>query len=157
MKPFIARTEDHLYTTWADSNWHAVEGHVRRLQARLYRATTNQAGRTVKSLQKLLVRATSNQLLALRRITQENQGKHTAGIDGVVYDTPEARWKPFQEGLSLQGYKPKPVRRGSIPKDNGKQSPLGIPTGKDRGRQASVQAALEPAWEARFEAHSYGF
>jgi RNA-directed DNA polymerase len=158
MKPFIERTEDHhLYTTWADINWHTVEENVRRLQERIYRATTNKAWRKVKNLQKLLVRATSNKLLAIRRITQENQGKHTAGIDGVVYDTPEARWKLFQEGLSLQGYKPRPVRRVYIPKDNGKQRPLGIPTGKDRVMQAIVKAALEPEWEARFEANSYGF
>jgi RNA-directed DNA polymerase len=154
MNPFIERTEDHLYTTWADINWHAVEENVRRLQERIYRATTNKAWRTVKNLQKLLVRATSNKLLAIRRITQENQGKHTAGIDGMVYDTPEARWKLFQEGLSLKGYKPKPVRRVYIPKDNGKQRPLGIPTGRDRVIQAIVKAALEPEWEARFEANS---
>ena len=157
MNPFIERTEDHPYTTWADINWHAVEGNVRRLQERIYRATTHTAWRTVKNLQKLLVRATSNTLLAIRRITQENQGKHTAGIDGVVYDTPAARWKLFQEGLSLKGYKPQPVRRVYIPKDNGKQRPLGIPTGKDRVMQGIVKAALEPEWEARFEAHSYGF
>jgi RNA-directed DNA polymerase len=72
----------------------------------------------------------SSQLLALRRVTQENQGKHTAGIDGVVYDTPEARWRLLQEGLSLNGYQPKPVRRVYIPKDNGTPRPLGIPTGK---------------------------
>jgi RNA-directed DNA polymerase len=90
-------------------------------------------------------------------MTQENQGKHPAGIDGVVYDTPEARWKLFQEGLSLKGYKPRPVRRVYIPQDNGTQRPLGIPTGKDRVMQAIVKAALEPEWEARFETHSYGF
>jgi len=154
---FTERTEEHPSTTWADIKWHDVEGNVRRLQERIYRATTNKAWRKVKSLQKLLVRATSSKLLAIRRITQENQGKHTAGIDGVVYDTPEARWKLFQEGLSLKGYKPRPVRRVYIPKDNGKQRPLGIPTGKDRVMQAIVKAALEPEWEARFEANSYGF
>ena len=111
MHPFIERTEDHRSTTWADINWRTVEGHVRRLQERIYRATTNKAWRTVNNLQKLLVRATSNKLLAIRRMTQENQGKPTAGIDGVVYDTPEARWKLFREGLSLKGYKPKLVRR----------------------------------------------
>jgi RNA-directed DNA polymerase len=157
VKLFTERTEEHPYTTWADINWHNVEGSVRRLQERIYRATTNKEWKRVKNLQKLLVRATSNKLLAIRRITQENQGKHTAGIDGTVYDTPEARWKLFQEGLSLTGYKPKPVRRVYIPKDNGKQRPLGIPTGKDRVMQAIVKAALEPEWEVRFEANSYGF
>jgi RNA-directed DNA polymerase len=154
---FTERTKDHPSIPWADINWHNVEGNVRRLQERIYRATTNKAWKRVKNLQKLLVRATSNKLLAIRRITQENQGKHTAGLDGVVYDTPEARWKLFQEDLSLKGYKPKPVRRVYIPKDNGKQRPLGIPTGKDRVMQAIVKAALEPEWEARFEANSYGF
>jgi len=87
----------------------------------------NKEWKKVKNLQTRLVRATSNKLLAIRRITQENQGKHTAGIDGIICDTPEARWTLFQEGLSLKGYKPRPVRRMYIPKDNGKQRPLGIP------------------------------
>src|SRR6516162_11949957 len=111
MKAFIERTKDHLYTTWADINWHNVEENVRRLQERIYRATTNKAWRKVKNLQKLLVRATSNKLLAIRRITQENQGKHTAGVDGVLCDTPEARLELFRGGLKLQGYRPLPVRR----------------------------------------------
>ena len=108
---FTERTEEHPYTTWADINWHTGEGHVRRLQERIYRAATNKAWRRVKNLQKLLVRATSNKLLAIRGITQENQGQHTAGIEGRVDATPEARWRLFQEGLSLKGYKPGPVRR----------------------------------------------
>jgi RNA-directed DNA polymerase len=157
MKPFIERTDEHPYTTWADIHWRAVEGNVRRLQERIYRATTHREWSTVKNLQKLLVRATSNKLLAIRRITQENQGKHTAGIDRVVCDTPEARWRLFQEGLSLKGYTSQPVKRIYIPKDNGTQRPLGIPTVKDRVMQAIVKAALEPEWEARFEANSYGF
>ncbi len=157
MIPFTERTEGHAQPTWADISWHAVETNVRRLQERIYRATTHKAWRTVKNLQKLLVRATSTKLLAIRRITQENQGKHTAGIDRVVCATPEARWQLFQEGLSLKGYKPTPVRRVYIPKDNGTQRPLGIPTVKDRVMQAIVKAALEPEWEARFDANSYGF
>src|SRR5712691_3369398 len=128
VKVFAERTEGHT-STWADMRWRNVETHGRRLQERIYRATMNKEWRKVKNLQKLLVRATSNKLLAIRRITQEHQGKHTAGIDGRVCDTPEARWTLFQEGLSLKGYKPRPVRRVHIPKDNGKQRPLGIPMG----------------------------
>lgn len=157
MKPCIERTEEHPSTPWADITWRAVEGHVRQRQERLSRAATHTAGRTVNNLQKLLVRATSTTRLAIRRLTQENQGKHTAGMDGMVYDTPEARWKVFQEGLSLKGYTPRPVRRVYIPKDNGTQRPLGIPTGKDRVMQAIVKAALEPEGEARCEANSCGF
>ncbi|QBY06746.1 group II intron reverse transcriptase/maturase (plasmid) [Deinococcus metallilatus] len=96
-------------------------------------------------------------ILSVRRSAQQNQGKHTPGVDGMVVDTPEARVQLLQEGLSLKGYGPKPVRRVYIPKANGKTRPLGIPTVKDRVMQAIVKFALEPEWESRFEANSYGF
>src|SRR5216684_4784367 len=92
-------------------DWRTVETTVRRLQERIYRATERGDRRKARSLQQLLVRASSAKLLAIRRVTQENQGKHTAGIDGVVCDTPEARAALFQADLSLKGYKPFPVRR----------------------------------------------
>ena len=152
--PCTARTAAHSCTPWAASNWHAVAGNGRRLQARLSRATTPKAWQRVNNLQKLLVRATSNPLLASRRVTQDNQGTHTAGMDGVVYDTPEARWRVLHEGLSRKGDQPHPVSRVSSPQDTGQHSPLGLPPGQDRVRQAIVPAALEPAWEARCEAHS---
>jgi len=157
MKPFIEQTGEQTEPTWADIDWHAVETNVRRVQERIYRATTKGQWDKVKSLQKLLVRATSNKLMAIRRITQENQGKYTAGVDGVICDTPQARLELFREGLKLRGYRPLPVRRVYIPKGDGKVRPLGIPTVKDRVMQAVVKAALEPEWEARFEANSYGF
>ncbi len=156
MKVFTEPTKEQDAPTWADVNWPAVAANVRRLQERIYCATQAEDWRKVKNLQKLLVRATSNKLLAIRRVTQENQGKHTAGVDGVVCDTPQARMHLFETGLSLKGYRPQPVRRVYIPKSGGRR-PLGIPTVKDRVMQAVVKAALEPEWEARFEANSYGF
>lgn len=156
MKVFIEQTDERTPPRWEDIDWRNVEMNVRRLQERIYRATERQEWKKVRSLQKLLVRATSNKLLAIRRVTQENQGKHTPGVDGKVYDSPEARMALSQENLTLVGYRPQPVRRVYIPKDNG-QRPLGIPTVKDRVMQAIVKATLEPEWEARFEANSYGF
>jgi len=143
-------------TCWADINWSGIEATVRRLQGRIYRAAANQQHRKVKDLQKLLVRTLSAKLKATRQVTQENRGKQTPGIDGVVCDTPEKRLNLASE-LELQGYRPRPVRRVYIPKANGKQRPLGIPTIKDRAMQALVKLALEPEWESRFEANSYGF
>lgn len=156
MSLFIEQTGEQP-PTWEQIDWKQVERTVRQLQERIYRATERQEWAKVRSLQKLLVRATSNKLLAIRRVTQENQGKQTPGVDGVVCDTPEARTALSREDMSLRNYKPKPVRRVYIPKANGKQRPLGIPTVKDRVMQAIVKAALEPEWEARFEPNSYGF
>lgn len=157
MTIFIEQTDEQRAPTWDQINWPQVERNVRRLQERIYHATTRQEWAKVRSLQKLLTRATSNKLLAIRRVTQENRGKHTPGVDGRVYDTPQARTALSQEKMSLKDYQPQPVKRVYIPKANGKQRPLGIPTVKDRVMQAIVKAALEPEWEARFEANSYGF
>ena len=142
---------------WQNINWTAVEGEVRRLQERIFRAAQNGEHAKVKNLQRLLVRSTAAKMLATRQATQQNQGKHTPGVDGVVIDTPEARVQLLEEGLNLRGYRPMPVRRVYIPKANGKTRPLGIPTIKDRVMQAIVKFALEPEWESRFEANSYGF
>jgi RNA-directed DNA polymerase len=103
MKPFIEPTKGQTPPTWADIDWHAVETNVGRLQERIYRAAQDGDWMRVKGLQKLLARATSTKLLAIRRVTQENQGRNTAGVDGVVCDTPEARLELLREGLRLKG------------------------------------------------------
>jgi RNA-directed DNA polymerase len=143
--------------SWSSIDWPAVERSVRRLQERIFRASQNDEPAQVKNLQKLLVRSSSAKLLAIRKATQINRGKRTPGIDGVVCHVPPRRLAMFRKGLSLKGYRPKPVRRVYIPKADGKERPLGIPTMLDRVMQALVKLALEPEWEPHFEANSYGF
>lgn len=130
---------------------------MRNLRQRIYRATQEGQWNKVRSLMKLIIRSYSNLLLSVRRVTQENQGKATAGIDVQTATTPEQRVKVVREMLTHKLWQAKPVKRVYIPKANGKQRPLGIPTVKNRIAQAVVKNAIEPSWEARFEANSYGF
>ena len=143
-------------TSWQGILWPQVEARVHALQRRIYRAEQQGKRRKVKSLQRLLLRSRSAKLLAVRRVTQDNQGKKTAGIDGVTVVEPEGRCLMAQE-LNLD--KPaQPLRRVWIPKPGtAEQRPLGIPVIADRAAQALAKSALEPQWEARFETNSYGF
>jgi RNA-directed DNA polymerase len=101
-------------------------------------------------------------LVNVRRITQDNKGKKTAGVDGVTCLNPKERINLVNELLSLaknnwKRYFAKPILRIYIPKKNGKLRPLGIPTIKDRAVQGIFKTAIEPWAEAEFEASSYGF
>ncbi len=127
-----------------------------KLQKRIYQAEQRGDVKTVRTLQRLLMKSQSTKLLAVRRVTQDNQGKKTAGIDGVKSVAPEQRLA-LVDDLKITE-KAKPVRRVWIPKPGtDEQRPLGIPTMKDRALQALVKMVLEPEWEAKFEANSYGF
>jgi RNA-directed DNA polymerase len=72
-----------LKVAWQEIPWKKVHRHVFRLQKRIYRATQRGDVRTVHKLQKLLVKSWYARLLAVRRTTQDNQGKKTAGVDGA--------------------------------------------------------------------------
>jgi RNA-directed DNA polymerase len=104
-----------------------------------------------------MLRSHANTLLSVRRVTQINVGKNTAGVDKLVVKTPAARTKLVEHLSTTQPWRAKPTRRVYIPKSNGKLRPLGIPTIIDRCLQAKVKNALEPYWEAKFEGSSYGF
>ena len=111
-------------------------------------------------LQKLMLRSWHNTLVSVRQVTQRNTGRKTAGIDGLVALTSQARAEmAVQVHATIGSHQPSPVRRVYIPKasDKTKMRPLGIPVLLDRCHQARVRNALEPEWEARFEPRSYGF
>jgi RNA-directed DNA polymerase len=143
---------------WDAISWRAVEDDVRRLRQRIF--TASQAGdlKKVRNLQKLMLRSRANTLLSVRRVTEDNAGRKTAGIDRRVITTSVGKvalvdWMSHQ----TEPWQARPVKRVFIPKSNGKQRPLGIPVIVDRALQARVKNALEPEWEARFEPKSYGF
>jgi RNA-directed DNA polymerase len=142
---------------WRAVDWRRVQDDVRRLRQRIFAAS--QAGdlKGVRNLQKLMLRSRANALLSVRRVTEVNAGRGTAGIDGqtVLFDQGKAElaeWMQHRSG----SWKALPVKRVFIPKRGGKRG-LGIPVIVDRSLQAVTVNALEPEWEARFEPKSYGF
>lgn len=141
---------------WSSINWRTVETTVFKLQKRIYQASLQGKTVLVRKLQRLLTTSFAAKVLAVRKVTQQNKGKRTAGVDGITALTPAQR-KELVLCMNLEA-NTSPIRRVWIDKPGKKEKrPLGIPTIRQRAIQTLVKMALEPQWEAKFEPNSYGF
>jgi len=150
-----AGAASHGEVDWHAIDWQKANQNVRRLQARIVKATQEGRWNKVRALQRLLTHSFSGKSLAVRRVT-ENRGKETPGVDQEIWETPEKKAQAIRV-LQQRGYRPRPLRRVYIPKKNGKKRPLGIPTMADRAMQALYLLALDPVAETTGDPNSYGF
>ncbi|MEH1857542.1 MAG: group II intron reverse transcriptase/maturase [Nostoc sp.] len=150
------KTSFKTTVVWNQTNWKKIQRIVFKLQKRIHKAAQRGDVKAMRRLQKTLMKSWYAKLLATRQVTQDNQGKKTAGVDGVK-SLGYAQRLELANSLGTNG-KIKPTRRIWIPKrGTDEKRPLGIPVMADRANQALAKIALEPQWEAKFEPNSYGF
>lgn len=118
---------------WDQVDWGQVEDDVRRLRQRIFTASKAGDLKRVHNLQKLMIRSRANALLSVRRVSEVNAGRKTAGVDGKTalmasQKAALADWVQQRAG----SWRPKPVKRVYVPKKNGRPRPLGIPVIRDR-------------------------
>ena len=113
---------------WRQLDWRRVEENVRRLRQRIFTASKAGDLARVRRLQRLMLRSRANTLSSVRRVTERNAGRLTAGVDGEVVLTPEAKMQLADRiQQNTEPFKAMPVRRVYIPKPGSrKQRPLGI-------------------------------
>src|SRR5947199_1959315 len=131
----------HGVTDWHDIDWASVSHNVRRLQARIVKATKEKRWGKVQALQRLLTHSFSGKALAVRRVT-ENQGKNTAGVDKVTWNTPQKKLNAIYS-LRQRDYHPQPLRRVDIPKKDGKKRGLSIRVMNCRAMKGLYLLALQ--------------
>lgn len=141
---------------WHRIDWAGCSRRVRSLQRRIVQAMQAAAWRKVKRLSYLLVHSFAARALAVKRVI-ENMGKKTPGVDGERWETPEQKAAAVARIGQWRNYRPQPLKRISIPKNNGTQRRLSIPTMEDRARQAVYLQALQPIAETQADHNSYGF
>ena len=141
---------------WKDVDWKLNQKRLSRQQRRVYKASMDGNQNKVHALQHRIINSLDAKLLAVRRVTTENKGRNTSGVDNEKAVSNEKKIK-LAFSLKLDG-KASPIRRTYIPKPGKNEyRPLGIPTIEDRAKQMLAKLALEPEWEAIFEPNSYGF
>jgi len=132
---------------------------IRTLQRKLYRKAKQEPAYRFYALYDKIHRA--DILSHAYHLARANQG--SAGIDGVTFEAIEigegvtAFLAELQEALKSKTYAANPVKRVMIPKGDGTERPLGIPTIRDRVAQMAVKLVIEPIFEADFCNTSYGF
>lgn len=140
---------------WGSINWKNTEAEVYRLQMRIAKAVSEGRHGKVKALQWLLTHSFHAKLLAVRRVVQ-NKGGKTPGVDKIIWKTPQQKMEAARS-LTRRGYQTQPLKRIYIPKKDGRQRPLSIPTMKCRAMQGLHLLALEPIAEFYADKNSYGF
>jgi len=144
---------------WNKIDWTRVEFMVYDLQSKIFQSSKKERNCKQKivtrNLQKQLLNLAEAKMMSVRKVTQDNRDKVTAGVDGVKtlnnFERIELLSKLHLDGSSNA------IRRVLISKKDEKPRTLGITTVKDRAKQALVLLALEPEWEALFETNSYGY
>ncbi|MCB8747758.1 group II intron reverse transcriptase/maturase [Rhodoferax sp. U2-2l] len=140
---------------WTSIDWKVIMKFVGKVQMQIAKAEREKDFRRVAKLTRSLIRSWQARAWAVRKVT-ENRGKRSSGVDHELWDTTTKKWNAISK-LNPKGYKALPLRRVYIPKANGKERPLGIPTMRDRAMQALFLLALEPAVECASDPNSYGF
>lgn len=140
---------------WEAIDFRIAEARVKKLQMRIAKAQKEGCRAKMLSLQHKLIHSFYAKALAVKIVTT-NKGKHTPGVDGVLWTTPEDKWQAISQ-LNRRGFKPKPLERVYIQKSNGKKRPLSIPTMRDRAMQTLYKMALDPVAEITADQNSYGF
>jgi len=125
------------------------------LQVRIAKAVEQERWHKVAALSHILTHSYYGKLWTIRRVVS-NKGQNTAGVDRIIWKTPKQKLNAIKE-LRQRGYRPQPQRWVYIPKSNGKQRPLGIPTKRDRAMQALYALALTPIAEVLGDRNAYGF